>query len=50
MYQLTAVEAAAGFAILLFGDWWAAFPVWGLAGITYLLARRVQRKEAGGHS
>jgi uncharacterized membrane protein YjjP (DUF1212 family) len=47
MFRLSAVEAAGGFVLLLFGnDWLDALMIWLTAVLTYLLAGRAERLEA----
>ena len=45
LFRLSAVEAVAGVAILLFGRWQGALTAWVLAALTYFLARRAERRE-----
>lgn len=46
MYRLSGVEAALGFALLLFGaHWYDAFLGWGAAAGTYAMAARAERLE-----
>jgi hypothetical protein len=47
LFQLSGVEAAGGFLLLLLGrHWYYAFVPWALAAGTYLLARRAARRES----
>jgi len=47
MFRLSAVEAAGGFVLLLFGgDWLDAITIWLTAALTYKLAQRAEQLEA----